>query len=517
MLPSSAQDRSERDETEPGGLPTSEASVRARRVRNSGDERRKASPQGDRVSPPAKNHCAQELRPSEPVNGGRAESLSGASSRKKPARRTTTNARRVGAAKRGSSGSTNRGAPKTTSPPQVIAKRVDALTIAYRLEALPAIRDRLVSCREIAESCGASELLLRGTKFALKRTRKTNWFPFGNDDLYGVFDGQAPHGWQLEIVLYARYLATHELQQSIALADRIANSFGRVLESRVRRFDLAADLLGFPIEADIGTRLLTTRAGKKTHFAGAEGEAYVTFSTAAGTVTGISIGSKKSGISATIYDKTHHVNAPAYEREKALEYAIWNEAGWDGLQPVTRVEFCHQGSYLDEVQQRDPSTLENNLDGIWQRDVRWMRVVDLSTATRDIRCKLDPRWTAVTETVFKHPAEPIARSRGHRGGAKPAHVLGAIVSRMAATGALQVHLDQLAALPARAFETMSDEEAITWIDQVLEQLFRAVGADVFRDLQSRDRTPQETAKWLLEKLRGQAARFSSSDDEDNRK
>ena len=201
--------------------------------------------------------------------------------------------------------------------------------------------------------------------------------------------------------------------------------------------------------------------------------------------------------------------------KREIEEARWRANGWDGAQMVVRVEFQHRGAFLDEIKIRDPQRLESAIDAVWQRDVRWLSFIDPTSATRRRRCALDPRWEIVTATVFDHVASPIARSREFRGGAKPEHVLGNAVSRLASTG----KLDQLGfdltgdgeILNERSFAHMSDEEARAWIEETLNTLTAALPNDLARHLLNR-KEPREAALSLFCKLRASSARFSSVDD-----
>ena len=150
----------------------------------------------------------------------------------------------------------------TQAQTRLLACRVDALAVAYRLELSSAFVDELLERQSLADLAGSAELtLLGGIAVALTRSRRHDFFSFQNADVRGAIDLRAPGGWTLEVVVRATSLATHPLAEALALAERVASGFGEPLEQRLRRFDLAADFVGWPLRRDDAERF-STRAGK---------------------------------------------------------------------------------------------------------------------------------------------------------------------------------------------------------------------------------------------------------------
>jgi hypothetical protein len=355
--------------------------------------------------------------------------------------------------------------------------------------------------------------------FAIKRSRRRDAIAFENADVRGAFDDRAPAGWKLELTFRATYLATHSLEKSIDLATSIASGFGNVAASRLRRFDLAVDVVGFPLSHNDNRSFVTRRANVSSFAAEAkdfddEGSTVVMHRNAAMKVTGFSI-AKGNPLMARIYDKTEELTVMGSEEKQQIESVIWRSNGWNGVDQVTRVEFQHRGEYLDEIRLRDIDKLTCALDAVWQRDVQWLRLVDLTTATRRQRCKLDPRWQAVSNVVFRHAASPIPRHR-IRGGATPEHVLGATRSRLAASGQLRpIQLGTAKdgrALDEYAFAyQMSDGEARAWLRSQIDSTCASAARDIEQSLRT-SADPRETVACFIAKHNSTVARFSSSDD-----
>lgn len=324
----------------------------------------------------------------------------------------------------------------------IVGQRVDALVIAFRIcpgwDVIEAVRRR----QALANTVGAAELVLGNFRFALRRRRTPGRVPLENADLRAVFDENAADGFGLELTARATCLGTRHLEQSLNLLYCVADAFGVIHEARLRRFDLAADYAGFELDASDANRVQTRRARLDAFLVDEKDLDGVAISpalrehrSAAHRVTGITVAAGNP-LMARMYAKDIELRQPGREEKRAMEHAIWSMHGWNGSDPVTRVEFQGRGVFLDEIDLRDPRALPERLDAVFQHCVRWVRLIDPSSSTRRTRCALDKRWEVVTETVFSHAAAPALRSRAYRGGARPSHVAGAVQSALASRGLL---------------------------------------------------------------------------------
>ncbi|HXK20886.1 MAG TPA: hypothetical protein VNG33_23910, partial [Polyangiaceae bacterium] len=312
--------------------------------------------------------------------------------------------------------------PKTTNDTRALACRVDALVVAFKVAVEPAVNDELDERQSLADLAGAAEVKAGAARFAVKRSRSRDSFVLENADVRLVVDRRARGGWNVEVTVRAVYLATHSLADAIAMPRRLAASFGVVADARLRRFDLSGDFVGFELAPGDIERLQTTRS-KAEQFAVQDkdvaevgtplGRSLREYRDSGLRVTGFAV-SSGNPMMARIYDKTVELRLPGREAKRDIEEARWRANGWDGVQTVVRVEFQHRGAFLDEIRLRDPQRLEGAIDAVWQRDVRWLTLIDVGSATRRCRCALDPRWEVVTGTIFSHVASPIARSREFR-------------------------------------------------------------------------------------------------------
>jgi hypothetical protein len=404
-----------------------------------------------------------------------------------------------------------------------VGKRVDALVVAFKVGLLEAVADEIQERQSLADLCGAAELRLGSFRFALRRTRARSVVAFENADVRAVYDPLASGAYVLEIVARATFLATHALSESVALCEAIARTLGSIRDCRLRRFDIAADYAGFALSPNDVERVLTTRARIQAFLTDSKD-----FDEAAGElaapvrehrdsvlrVTGITVAAGNP-LMARVYAKDVELRHAGREEKREIEHRIWRDNDWDGDEPVTRVEFQCRGEFLDEIRLRNPYALEANLDAVFQRCVRWLRLVEPGTNSRRVRCDPDPRWTVVTSTVFLHEAKPIMRDRKHRGGARPAHVSGAVQSALAAIG--QLRPPEFVTPIGEVFEdetlfslALAPADAEAWVRRRHAEMFAEASVLCSNDALTRH-GPQEAVRAVASRGLAVIARFSSAD------
>lgn len=374
--------------------------------------------------------------------------------------------------------------------PRCLVGRVDALVVAVKVELSERARDEAARRQAVANEAGNADLRLGELTFALRRSRRVDLITFENADIRATLATERPQGgWHLEIVVRATFLAAHRLEDSVAAVHRVARVFGPIVATRLRRFDLAADYLGFPLEDDDARRIVTRARGRATFLADSKDVDEVTGLVCKpqireyrgpSRVTGITAGSG-GALMARLYAKSVELALPGREAKRVIEHALWRAHGWDGQQAVTRVEFQCRGALLDEIHLRDLAALPDRLDGVWQYCAKWLRLVEPTSSTRLKRSRIDPRWRAVLETIFRHTASPAVRNRSVRSAARAAQVLGSALSLSAAAGDLQeVDLGSTTdgeLLDERGFAAaMTDTEAQEWVRARVRVVFEDCAA-----------------------------------------
>jgi hypothetical protein len=395
---------------------------------------------------------------------------------------------------------------------RVLVWRVDWLTVAHQVDVPAEVNDEFDERQAVCALARVAELKLGPFSFSLARSRSIDRFQLENHDCRVLYDRHASEGWNVEVIPRAIFLATHTLDESLALSTEIARELGRLKASRLRRFDLAADYVGFPLERRDAENLATTRSkvtGFLTHAKDVgrsdHGENLLEHQAADRTVTGLTV-APGNPILVRIYDKTTEVSLPGREEKRTIEEELWRRAGWTSGEQVTRVEAQVRGEALDDFDLRSPFDLEGKMDGVWQYCMAWVRLV-VPTTTRRSRCELDPRWQAVAATVFSQPSAPATRIRT-RGGATALHALGTSISRLGATGKLPraVQGDE-----TEFIDAMSPAELENWLKYTLDEIGKRQAVDGFEQLVLL-RGAHDAALWLAVKINARRARFWSADD-----
>lgn len=150
-----------------------------------------------------------------------------------------------------------------------------------------------------------------------------------------------------------------------------------------------------------------------------KGELCETHSNGVGELQTIQLGSRRSNVSLCVYDKTAQIRDAKDGRNLPTYAATWERNGWDG-ENVTRVELRLAKRGLewrageDVVDLRDPlnATDPELLRKVWASLLgNRYRLVQLGTATRERRCKLDPRWQVVVDAAAVERAPGFEQAR----------------------------------------------------------------------------------------------------------
>lgn len=264
-------------------------------------------------------------------------------------------------------------------------------------------------------------------------------------------------GWTVGVEVSGETLIRAGWTRALRTAHEIATLLGKVHGARLRRLDLCADFVGFPIYRDDAHAIVSRARARKVFFDDpkAKGAADWSEHVLSGKVRTLSL-APGAPLSARIYDKTYELHCKREKGKAAAEVEAWTrralalpahkqaailKAGAD----VTRVEFQARGEVLKEMGLRSATAADvaASLDRVWgycttraaDGSFGWMRIVDRGTATRKERAELDARWVAVQAVRFRKEPEPIYRVRRSTG-ARSAQVFGCAVSLLAAAGAL---------------------------------------------------------------------------------
>jgi hypothetical protein len=297
----------------------------------------------------------------------------------------------------------------------------------------------------------------------------------------GELDCVETPGWTIDMIWAAQYLASHDLADVIEEGRAIARRFGELIEDRLRRIDLCADVAGFVIRPDDYTNFSRKAHVKVFPYTdkpeGDDGFRKVEMQIqekdlpaladlyASGKIAGIRVGCGDA--QAVVYDKVKELTEKGGGGKREAEHMRWTYGGWNGADPVTRCEFRIMGAVLDEMAMRDTEFLDEKtgelvpiherISRMWKTFLRWLRLTEPGFARSGkplpmARRQTDPRWRVLEAIDWTKGAcefcrakeimscvehdRPIRRVR-LRGGASASQSLGSMASMVAASGALK--------------------------------------------------------------------------------
>jgi hypothetical protein len=361
---------------------------------------------------------------------------------------------------------------------QIVNHRLDAATLAYRVAFPRTLVDELVSRSNVAKKHGRSEFLYGDVKGEMRYSRADRAWLVVCPRFRVRFVMHAPGavgdepGWTFEVVWSAGALAKMTPERVRRASHRIARSCGTVYGARLRRMDLCADVAGWNLShqevenfvrrpnARIDAHAFSDEDVLRLEDSGELDEAvpaervvthYKT------SVTGFTF-CPGAPMMARIYDKLAELKLKKPEIQEE-ERARFLANGWDGVSPVTRVEFQIRGEALRDFGLRDPDAptqdvrdqktrklatvrvfkgFEEVLDRVWRAALSWLRLTKPDQREeRASRRATDDRWLAMARLAFSEKTVDGEHLRvRRRGGASVDQTLGCVLSTLGQAGRL---------------------------------------------------------------------------------
>jgi hypothetical protein len=344
-------------------------------------------------------------------------------------------------------------------------------------------------------------------EFALSARSREGWWHLENRDAAVTIDeGPYLDGWAVGVQLRAMTLAAQSPADSAALAGDIASHVVHVIiEQRVRRIDLCADLAGFRLGRIDARQWVACGRAKARKLSPSPDDQMVEYFDG-GKPVAFYVG--KSAIVLRAYDKTVELQNDLVGEKRSAEHARWKLAGWNGTQPVDRVEFQVRGDAikeLDDGQLRDPDRFAARLDALWKHlTYKWLRLCVLDSASRRSRWANDPRWVVVQRVTFLEDTGEVARRRRVRGTPRAEYVAAIALSYAAKTG----QLDEPNLPTPTEYVRWSSYDAQHFVRTTLTTLLGIVGEHVASKLLE-SLGPRLAAGHVIERLRAAQAKAST--------
>ncbi|HXX70487.1 MAG TPA: hypothetical protein VEK07_25115, partial [Polyangiaceae bacterium] len=378
----------------------------------------------------------------------------------------------------------------------------DALYCAFCGEVQSKLRSELMARLCDAKTTRADVAIdMAGAPFALSHRSREGWWHLANADFRITIDeNETLLGWSLSVIPDAKFLARHGDREALARARSFARGALRSVDGeRIRRIDLAVDIIG-PSPGDLGLeRWQTMRAKLRPTLNPREDER--------GRVTlcleTIEFGKRGNDVFVRIYDKRAELLQRGDGEKTALEEERWRQHGWNGTDPVTRVEAQVSSDGLKTFGLRDdPDEVLAKRAGIWAYVTRkWLRLV-VSGRTRLKRCHTDERWKAVQEASFDTGGEMLSRTRV-RGNEKLLRAMSCTLSALAGAGVLR-------ARPFNDHEYIHEHsrDCLLFVKESLRQLLGSAGAMMADEL-VRVKGPRGACESFMAKWNAACARASN--------
>jgi hypothetical protein len=122
--------------------------------------------------------------------------------------------------------------------------------------------------------------------------------------------------------------------------------------------------------------------------------------------------SKGAPHSCCIYDKPAEITVS----RKDWMRAVWTANGWDGVAPITRVEFRYKRECLKETGVDEAYAFLDQIPGLWAYSTKkWLRHTLPSGHRNQTRWPTSPVWEAVQQAKFFCDGTPAVRERKTRG------------------------------------------------------------------------------------------------------
>jgi hypothetical protein len=121
-------------------------------------------------------------------------------------------------------------------------------------------------------------------------------------------------------------------------------------------------------------------------------------------ITGFSFGSRKSAMSAVVYNKSHYIKHK--KPETVWFHDLWKKRGWDGSSEVWRIEFHLCREALHSMSIESAYQLPDRLSALWEYcTIQWLRYVVPAGDSNRSRWETHAVWLLVVG-VYSQEATP---------------------------------------------------------------------------------------------------------------
>ena len=292
----------------------------------------------------------------------------------------------------------------------ILIAGIDTLEIGYCVMSYLLSEDELDVLKRAKERAQSTlndkgtNITFRGYGFLLRRTGSRRYkYVLSNEDIDVLIYEEAQSGRhfpELKIRFRSQFLwCRNGWQGAVRQIDEWVRSWAIVTRVKISRLDITADFMGaLPLlSTDFHEVVTRTKSKGAISIIGryAEGNR----------LSGYTFG--KGELSCRMYDKTQEI---IIHGKKWFE-DLWEEAGWQKGNAVTRVEFQCRRKVLRMMQIETITDLLNKLPDLWSYLTgEWLTIREVQNDSRRTRWSITGYW-AVIQTAASCFGEPFGVSR----------------------------------------------------------------------------------------------------------
>ena len=114
-----------------------------------------------------------------------------------------------------------------------------------------------------------------------------------------------------------------------------------------------------------------------------------------------------SVLMARLYNKPKEIE----KSRKTYLLPLWSEVGWDGIQPVWRLEFQYKSEVLKQLNLKSLPAVLGNLNGLWSYSTtEWLKLtIPSDTDKTRSRWAIHPLWIAMSSIDWETTGGPLLR------------------------------------------------------------------------------------------------------------
>lgn len=280
---------------------------------------------------------------------------------------------------------------------KVLLAGVDTLVVGFSIkefllsqEEWAMLADAKLQAQGTMFDSGGTPVVLRGQTFSVNPKGGRGYeYLLVNDDLTIQLAERAKDGTvypEIHITWRSTYLWRFGWRAAYTHVRDWVNRWAVVSGEKVSKADLCLDLnLPLP-EVDLKANEVVSYAKDRKEF-------YIVHHLKGLFDTGYSFG--KDNLMCRVYDKRLEI----VHSNKAWFEVLWKKQGYDGVSPVTRVEFQARRRFLKSMQIETVEDLENQLADLWRYFTIWVSLRDRGSDSNRRRWPVKSFWKTAVDAV----------------------------------------------------------------------------------------------------------------------